>query len=342
MTQEPGGRARGGVARAALLSPTQRSVIAKRAAQARWEEGLPEVICGSADRPLRIADVEIPCYVLEGGTRVLSQAGLLGALGRHPKASVKPQDLEFGEEPAPPPLQAKALRPFIPPDVLEKGRPVAFRLPSGVRASGYRAELLPQICEIYLQARDANVLMRQQLDIAKKAEILMRGLAHVGIIALVDEATGYQEVRASDALARILEEFIAKELRPWLKTFPTDFYKELFRLRGLDWPGDSVKRPQYFGVLTNDLVYARLAPGVLDELRHVAERNDRGRPKHKYFQRLTTSVGYPKLREHLGAVVAVMRLSNDWRDFLTKIDRLYPRYGATLPLPFMDDDGHGL
>jgi hypothetical protein len=239
-------------------------------------------------------------------------------------------------------LQGQAIRPYIPPDLIEMAQPIAFRLPSGVRASGYRAELLPQVCEIYLRARDAGVLVRRQQHIAKQAEILVRGLANVGIIALVDEATGYQEMRASDALARILEAFIAKELQPWLQTFPTDFYRELFRLRGLDFPGDSVKRPQYFGGITNDIVYARIAPGVLDELRRVVDRNEQGRPRHKYFQRLTTNVGYPKLREHLGSVVTIMKLSDNWREFLEKLDRLHPRYGKTLPLPMIYEDEKGL
>lgn len=338
------GRARGGLARAKKLSKEERSAIAMRAAKARWEDGLPEAICGSPDRPLRIADMEISCFVLEGGIRVLSQAGFLEALGRHPKASVKPQYfLEDGEVPAPPLLQAKGIRPFISQEVLKNSHPIVFRLPSGVRASGYRADLLPQVCEIYLKARDQGVLLKHQRRIAKQAEILVRALAHVGIIALVDEATGYQEVRARDALARILEEFIAKELQPWLRTFPTDYYRELFRLRGLDFPGDSVRRPQYFGHLTNDLIYSRLAPGVLKELKKVTARNSVGRPRHKYFQRLTGNVGYPKLREHLGSMVAIMKLSDDWKDFVAKADSIHPRYGSTIPLPLIyDDDGVGL
>jgi P63C domain len=98
--------------------------------------------------------------------------------------------------------------------------------------------------------------------IAQQCEILVRGFARVSIIALVDEATGFQRDRAKNALAQILEAFVAKELQPRIKTFPDDYYAQLFRLRGLEYPNDSVKRPQYFGTLTNDIVYKRLAPGV--------------------------------------------------------------------------------
>jgi hypothetical protein len=336
------GRARGGIARAESLSPAERSEAAKKAARARWEVER-QAICGSPERPLRIGEIEIPCYVLDDGTRVLTQAGFLEALGRHRKANVR---REGGEERVPAILQGKAISPFISHEIREKSRPLTFRMESGGRASGYNAELLPDVCEIYLKARDAGALPKNQLHVAKQAEILVRGLAHVGIIALVDEATGYQELRTRDALARILEAFVDKELKAWIQTFPDDYYRQIFRLRGLDYPRSTVQRPQYFGVLTNDIVYKRLAPGVLDELKRVTPKNESGRPKHKLFQRLTSNIGYPKLREHLGSVVTIMKLSRDWRDFTVKLDKLHPRYGDTLTLPLQfdgeADDGRGL
>jgi hypothetical protein len=54
-----------------------------------------------------------------------------------------------------------------------------------------------------------------------------------------------------------LEAFIAKELQPWLMTFPADFYQEMYRLRDTEYPDDTVQRPRYFGLLTNDIVYDR-------------------------------------------------------------------------------------
>ena len=102
----------------------------------------------------------------------------------------------------------------------------------------------------------------------RRCELLLHGFANVGIVALVDEATGYQDVRAQRALAKILEEFIAKELQPWTKTFPYEFYTEIARLKG--WPSMySMKRPSVVGHYTNDIVYERIAPRVLEELRNV-------------------------------------------------------------------------
>lgn len=330
------GKSRGGKARATKLSATERSAIAKKAANSRWAE-LPNAICATSEgQPLRIGNVELECYVLEDGTRLLSQAGFLSALGRHRKANVR-------RERAPAILQGKAIGPFISADTLQKSSPIAFRTPHGVRASGYRAELLPEVCEVYLKARDANALPPNQRHVAKQADILMRGLAHVGIIALVDEATGYQDLRARNALAEILEQFIAKELKAWVRTFPDDYYREMFRLRGLQYPADTVKRPQYFGTLTNDIVYARLAPGVLDELKKVTPRTEAGNLKHKLFQRLTSNIGYPKLREHLGSVVTIMKLSRSWDEFRDNLNKIHPKYGDTIPLDLsFGDAGKGL
>jgi hypothetical protein len=78
----------------------------------------------------------------------------------------------------------------------------------------------------------------------------------------------------------------------------------------------------------------------------VTVRNEDGRPKHKYFQKLTNNLGYPKLREHLGAAVALMKVSTAWVDFMERLDRWYPPYGQSFSLPFeyeeKTDDGKGL
>lgn len=333
------GKAAGGRARAQSLSRKRRSDIAKAGGEARWKD-LPQAVCGAPEKPLRLGAIELQCYVLEDDTRVLTQAEFLVALGRHRKANVRNE----GEERLPAILQGKAINPFISPELVEKSRPIIFRTTTGARASGYRAEVLPMVCEVYLKARDAGVLPRNQEHVAAQAELLIRALAHVGIIALVDEATGFQEFRARNGLARILEAFIAKELQPWVRTFPEEYYGEMFRLRGLNYPTETLKRPQYFGHLTNDIVYARLAPAVLEELKRITPKSDSGRRKHRLFQMLTSNVGYPKLKEHLGSVVAFMQTSADWDDFMNKLDRFKPRYGQTLSLPYLNsqDTGRGL
>jgi hypothetical protein len=329
------GASKGGTARAARLSADERRRIAQQAAKARWGE---EIHFAPYPGEIVIGDIVIPCAVLEDETRVLSQAAVLRALGRNPEKSLR----AYGEdaEVRPPFVAADNLQEFITDDLRETLNPIRYRV-AGDRQNnpswGYQARLLPLICGVYIQAWKNGKLHNTQEDVAKAAGVLLQGLAHVGIEALVDEATGYQDVRQKNALAKILEAYIDKVLQPWVQTFPTDFYKELFRLRNLDWPKGSVQRPRYFGALTNDIVYRRLAPGVLEELKRVQDRDDSGRPKHKLFQRLTTNVGYPKLREHLGSVVTLMKLSRNWGEFHILLDRIHPKYGETMPLPFDDD-----
>ncbi|MGD0909597.1 MAG: P63C domain-containing protein, partial [Candidatus Acidiferrales bacterium] len=256
------GATKGGLARAKALSPERRSEIARAAVEARWaKEGKVPLPKATHEGLLDVGDIVIPCAVLENGQRVLTQSGLMKALGRARQA--KGREYYDADVNMPAFLTAKNLKPFISPELGVTSSQIEFRTVRGMSAFGYPAELLPKVCGVFLDADDAGALTKGQKHIAVQARVLIRGLAHVGIIALVDEATGYQDERSRDALAKILEAFIAKELRPWVRTFPTDFYKEMFRLRQIPYRSD-VKRPQYIGVLTNDLVYARLAPGVLE------------------------------------------------------------------------------
>jgi hypothetical protein len=339
------GKARGGLARAASLTSERKSEIARAAAEARWGggEALPQA---SYEGEFSLGGATISCAVLPNGSRIITQAAFLRALGRSrsPKAGTgvltTVDQLPFF-------LQADALKPFISEDLVQSTNPIFYRTKSGARAVGYDARLLPQVADVYLQLRDASVKDRGAVParyqgMVTAADILVRGLANVGIIALVDEATGFQRDRATDALATILEAFIAKELQPYIRTFPGEFYDELFRLRGLQFPKDKVKRPQYFGHLTNDIVYARLAPGILKELKESVPKREDGRRKHHFTRHLTDTTGHPKLREHLASVVTIMTLSDDYEDFKAKLDRRHPRYDDTMPLDLQGPQEPGL
>ncbi len=325
---------KGGKARAMRLSSGQRSDIAKKAAEARW--GVPKA---SYSGVLSLNGLELPCAVLEDGTRVLSQTGFMNGLGiKYGGVLAAASKGDDGTAPLPHFVGHKALRPFISEGLRALlASPVKYRPEhGGISAHGIRADLIPQVCDVWLQAREAGALtLSSHQRIAHQAEILMRALAHVGIVALVDEATGYQDARARDALVRILERFVADELRKWVKTFPDAYYKELFRLRGWPYSENIAAKPPLVGNLTNDIVYDRLAPGVKDELKRRTPRDSRGRHKHKLHQRLTPDAGHPALTEHLGAVVAIMQLSDSWDDFKEKLNKIKPKHYGPL---FMTTD----
>jgi hypothetical protein len=326
------GRAKGGNARRDKLSPEERREIASNAAKARWSGKIAEA---THESQIKLGDLEIECAVLGDETRVISERAMTKAFGGKRGGSHWKRVKEGGAN-LPVYLSAKNYLEFIDNDLREAlVSPIKYKTKNGNLAYGMEASLLPKICNVLLKARDADALHSSQEPLAVQADIIVRGLATVGIIALIDEATGFQKDRAKDALAAILEAFIAKELQPWIRTFPADFYQEMFRLRGLPYPAPiGGNRPQYFGRLTNNIVYDRLAPGVREELQKGVPRNDEGRPTAKYFQKLTQNTGYPKLREHLGSVVMLMKLSSNWHDFIDKLDKFHPKFGTTIPMDF--------
>ena len=114
-------------------------------------------------RTLNIGGADIPCAVLPDGTRLLTQAGFLGALGRSTKPKGRSQQVADG---LPPFLSTISLKPLITQDIIDTTVPIIFRTESGARAQGYKAELLPKVCNLFLSARDQGLLTAQQQDIA--------------------------------------------------------------------------------------------------------------------------------------------------------------------------------
>src|SRR5690606_8202799 len=149
---------------------------------------------------LRIGNLELPCYVLDDERRVLSAASVQGSMGIAQGGSMKKgmSRLELF-------ISGKIISPFISNDLRERVQnPILFRTPANGKAYGYDALVRAELCEAVLEARQAGVLQAQQKPIARQAEILIRGFARVGIVALVDEATGYERVRKRGELNKIL------------------------------------------------------------------------------------------------------------------------------------------
>jgi hypothetical protein len=324
-----GPQTKGGIARAESLTAKERSGIARKAALVRWSSDVPKA---THEGVLHLGSLAIPCAVLESGQRVLTQSGFMKALGRARQA--KGRQYYDADVNMPAFLTAKNLKPFISKDLEVTSTQIEFRTVKGARAFGYPAEILPKVCDVFLDAEEADALIASQKHIATRAKMLIRGLARVGIVALIDEATGYQEVRDKLALQAILDKFLRKELAAWAKRFPDEFYQEIFRLRNWDWKGMRINRPQVVAKYTNDLVYERLAPRILQELELRNPRDERGHRRNKHHQWLTEDVGHPALAQHLYAVIALMRASVSWNQFKSMLNQALPKRGDTLSLPF--------
>lgn len=310
----------GGTARANKLSKEDRSAIAKAAAEARWDKGKP-LPQATHEGFLEIGGSEIPCAVLEGGTRVLTQSGMMVAIGRARQA--KGREFYTADVNLPSFLTANNLRPFIPEELYKTSAQIEFRTIRGARAFGYAADLLPKVCGVFLDAKAAGALAKNQGHIADHALMLIRGFASVGIIALVDEATGFQYDRPRRDLEEYLKKFLSESLRKWVRTFPGDYFKHLCRLKGVELRPD-MRLPQYFGHLTNDLVWKRIAPGLLKALKE--RKIERGHRSDKLHSWTSEELGKPELLLHLGTVVGLMKANTDYEAFYKQLNYVAPIY----------------
>lgn len=276
---------------------------------------------------LDIGEFPINCYVLQDGRRVLSGRTVTKAMGLTGRATGMER------------LLSKSLLPYLSNKAIAAIKnPIVFKTKVGFRPLGYEAWLLPELCYAVIEADKNRTLTVQQSHMVIIAMSLAKAFSTVGIVALVDEATGYQEVRDRNALQEILRRYISADLLEWAKRFPDEFYKELFRLRGWSWNSLTTKRPGVVGKLTADIVYQRIAPGVLAMLRSKTPRNAKGHAKNKYHQFLTNEVGVPELDKHLHAILAFMRVSSSWPQFYRMLEKSFPKYSDTLPLPLDEAD----
>lgn len=332
------GSAKGGKARAEALTAEQRSEIARYAAEKRWESVTAALPKETHAGVLRIGDKEIPCSVLDNKTRVFSTRGLTRAVGG--RATGTPKVSLSGARKLPPFLTTVSVKPFISKELTARLlSPIQYKPKHGGRSAfGYEATLLPQICEAILDADTAKKLKASQKHLAETAQLLIRGFARVGIIALIDEATGFQADRAKDELIKILEAYISKELLPWTKRFPDEFFQEIYRLHGWQFMKGHHRRPQYVGQLINKLIYDKLPPGVLPELQRRNPTMPSGYRRYKHHRFLTVDIGNPHLDKQVVAVTTLMKVSEDKQFFKRLFDRAFPRKGQQLALALAESN----
>jgi hypothetical protein len=324
-------RKRGGHVRSEILPPERRSEIARQGGVASWQH-LPRA---TDEGFLKISDPPIPCAVLDTKQRVLTQSGVMKALGRARQA--KGRSYYDGDVNLPAFITAKNLKPFIPKDLYVTSSQIEFRRKEGGKAFGYPAELLPKICGVFIDADDAGKLTPAQKHIAAKARVLLRGLAEVGIIALVDEATGYQDKRPRDELQQILAAYISPTLLPWTERFPIDFFREMFRVYGWRWPYTKEDYPgplgpRYAGKLIKKIIFENLPPGVLEELDKLNPPNAKWQRKSRMSQLLTTEIGHPHVEKLVAVSHMLFKVSDNKEEFKRNYARAFPKKGDQLEL----------
>lgn len=232
-------------------------------------------------------------------------------------------------------IKVKSLRSFLPPELIpteddaQKDRiPALIRFDAGGDNPnptfrypwGLPVERFMDLCDAYSRAAEDGGLTERQAEIAKKANIFLRACRNIGIIALVDEATGYQYARPLDELQFKLKLYLSEELRKWEKTFPDDLWVEFGRLTG--WKGSIHSRPKYWGKLVMELVYEYLDPDVAQWLREHKPRPIHGQ---NYHQWLTGQYGLKRLVEHINRLIGLAAGCETMEELRYKMQA---RYGA--------------
>ena len=277
------------------------------------------------DGVLELTDgISISCYVLEDGTRVLSSREMqrtLNMVDEKEDSTVQTSGARLQRY-----LNQKSLQPFI-----YKGRNEGHFDPlicykGDAKINGYEATVLIDICDSFLEARNEINLSPRQRIIADQCEILVRTFAKVGIIALIDEATGYQYDREKKELQAILKALVSDEILEYQKQFQLSFYKEIFRLWDIPFTPQNIKRkPQFIGHLTNRYVYQNLPKGifVLDKLKANTPKTKGGNFRYRLHQSLTEDKGREALKKVLYTVEALASVSNNKREFDRLINEKY-------------------
>lgn len=290
---------------------------------------------GSDKTPLKLGNLELPCYVLEDGTRVFSGRGIQNAIGANPNLSGTWLS-KF--------INGKAISMCLPPETLNKlNNPIKFERPSPsgsqLETYGYEVTLLIDLCNAITDAYNSRVFSINE-SYYRAANIIIRAVSKVGIIALVDEATGYNKDknRAKDELQQFLDKFINKEMSKWIRAFDDSFFEMLYKLHNWDWSKTN-KHPGVVGYWINDIVYERLGPMVLTELKQVNPKNEKGNRKGKHHQFLTPELGTPKLKEHLAIVQALGKASSySLPKFMQMLDAALPKQYQQLSILFPEDE----
>jgi P63C domain-containing protein len=288
---------------------------------------------------LNLAGFKIPCYVLEDGTRVLS--------GRGMQETLKMVDeTDEGKQASGARLKRylgqKSLEPFIYREKKVGHYDPIICYKGDAKINGYEATTLVDICDGFLEARNYIELSPRQAIIAEQCEILVRSFAKVGIIALIDEATGYQKVR-EETLQAILKLYISEEVLEWQKTFHKDFYEQIFRLWNLPSTPESMKiKPSFIGTLTNKLIYENLPEGsfVLPKLKEKTPKTKGGHWRYKLHQSLTET-GREALKKVIYSVEALASISKTKPEFLRLVEEKYHSRPSLLSSELDTDDKEG-
>jgi len=313
-------QSQGGRARALALSPEKRQEIARRAAMARYAREPGELPKAVSQGSLKIGDVTIDVYVLEDRRRLIHKRGMARALGLKSEGGNA-----FMKT-----ISRKGLGSAISTELHEKvGNPIEFKPLNGDPAHGYSAEVFIEICDAIIDAARGNLLTPSQQFLGIQAEFIVRSAAKIGIIGLIDEATGFIADKRREEYRELWDQFLREEFRTWEAEFPERLFDSMYRLYGLKrLDPKSFKHPRFFSKFIRKYIYAPLANSNGAILAELEAKNpvvySNGGRRYKMFQFLSDELGMPALKAHLWQVVGIAAAAPDKGSFERSFNRAFP------------------
>jgi hypothetical protein len=298
-------QSKGGIARKESLTKQERKSIASRAAKARWEAAkqiddpnrIPEALCQG---DLEIGAVTIECYVLDNLKRVIHKRGMAKALGMKSEGGNV-----FMKA-----MGRKGLGSVMGEELRTKlDNPIVFKALTSDLGHGYDCTVLIDICDTIIEAAKAKKLAPGQESLALQAEIIIRASAKLGIVALVDDATGFIADKRREQYRELFKEFIREEVRAYQVEFPDQLFDVIYKIYGLPRRSEARNHPRFFSKFIRRYIYEPLANSNGAILEMLDERNPvvyvNGGRRYKMFQFLSDVVGISALRAHLWQVIGI-------------------------------------
>ena len=289
--------------------------MSKKSTRKASKSNLPRSV---AHGPVRLGGVTIYGHVLDDGRRVFSARDLVAALS----GALGPKNAHFERSVA-------ALQNVS--GELNLGPRIEFSIPGSPNGFGYPVEVFTAVCRAYVRADRAGTLHHKQKPVADRAWAVLDALGDIGIIALVDEATGFQKQRAKTALQDALALLLRESAGPYQVLFSEEFFAEVARLYRITLRGKN-KRPRFFGWFIKHYFYEWLSPAMYAELCSRLPANDNGQRPGLMHPHLTDGAR-EIFGRHQDTVVALMRTSGTPREFDERFGVACKKHPLQLRLP---------
>lgn len=253
--------------------------------------------------------LEIECYVLENGSRVITKQGIQKTLGISNKNNngFSLEDIILSSEVK---KSQEKFEYFLP---IKKALQNNFKSTSQQNTRFYDVEVLITICS-HINRMKLLGFLPDELDwLHVTSEKIRDAFSKLGIIAFVDDATGYTKFRKQNEYVEKLKLLLSEDAGEWEKCFTTDFYEIFWKFWGNRKKFDGSKKQQFFRALMEKYVYTPLA-------KKTGIDNDASNSKN-CADLVFGNIGKATLKTYLEKLTLIGRMSDTEGDFDRNLEK---------------------